>query len=293
MWCGAQGPSLLIQTINKCVCDHLTWDGLFKSLLWNLWPSFLSRPLGPVPLLWDFILHPSSSPEDPGCCLSIFQCWYLEFQLYFIWLDQPIVFVLSTLKLMSVKTTHRIQMCLLLAKWGSPPDQKQFYEWVCLFFFFSLFLFLWKLPMGLKHNNTLWERKGESGWFLVSPEGPSLLRSPYRQAKHSEKVGLPKLETAWGALAFSVTTFWPWNHPVTPLSLSVLPSSPTAWLLGGRGGTLCDKCPCWRYGTLPCSAARACACLCLFILFVSTAFFFNLNEIWTFLCPAFLSCLPS
>lgn len=156
-------------------------------------------------------------------------------------------------------------------------------------FFSESYQWVWNITTHCERKE---ERKGESGWFLVSPEGPSLPRSPYRQAKHSEKVGLPKLETAWGAGAFSVTIFWPWNRPVTPLSLSVLPSSPTAWLLGGRGGTLCDKCPCWRYGTLPCSAARACACLCLFILFVSTAFFY-LSEIWTFLCPAFLSCLPS
>lgn len=185
-------------------------------------------------------------------------------------------------------------MCLLLAKWGSPPDQKQFYGWVCLFFF-SLFLFLWKLPVGLKHNNTLWEEGREERWVrLISgePRGALPAQISLQTGQALWEGGAAKTRNCLRRWSFFCDHILALEPPVTPLSLSVLPSSPTAWLLGGRGGTLCDKCPCWRYGTLPCSAARACACLCLFILFVPTAFFY-LSEIWTFLCPAFLSCLPS
>lgn len=140
-------------------------------------------------------------------------------------------------------------------------------------------------------NITLWEEGREEGWVRLISGEP---RSPDRQAKHSEKVGLPKLETAWGAGAFPVTTFWPWNHPVTPLSLfPFFPLPPQPGSLEGEEERFATNA---RAGVMvPCLAllpAPAPACVCLFCLFL-LPFFFFLNEIWTFLCPAFLSCLSS
>lgn len=241
--------------------------------IFPVFASWLSRsqPLGPVPLLWDFILHPPSSPEVPGCCLflsaSIWNSSYIS-----IWLDLPIVFLLSTLKLMSVKTTHQIQMCLLLAKWGSPPDQKQFYGWVCLFFF-SLFLFLWKLPMGLKHN-TLWEEGREEGWVrLISGEPRVAL-----PAQISLQTGQALWEGGaaqtrnclrrWSFFCDHILSLKPPSNPSLSFRSSLFPRSLAPWRERRNALRQMPVLPLWYLALL------CCLRLLVFILFLLLFFFF-------------------
>lgn len=163
VWCS--GSFLLIQTINKPLCEHLTWESLLvllghsKSLLWNSWPYFLSlhhnsQGLSSWFLFHGFLRHYLQESQD----LSIlFKCWFplnfkivnvpLEFQVYFH-LVRPASCLCGQYcknytsaweepSLSQVRLTSRSEVALSLSL-------------SFLFLFHSLCLSLWKLLMSFK-----------------------------------------------------------------------------------------------------------------------------------------------
>lgn len=164
-------------------------------------------------------------------------------------------------------------MCLLLAKWGSPPNQKQFYGWLCLFFF-SLLLFLWKLPVGLKHNIVGGRKRGRVSqvdfwWVQISLQtGQALWESGAAKTRNCLR--------RWSFSCDHILALEPPSNP--PLSLfPFFPLPPQPGSLEGEEERFATNA---RAGVMvPCLALLpAPACVCLFCLFLLPFFLkWNLN----------------
>lgn len=234
-----------------------------------------------------FIHHHLQKTQDVDSLVLSARIWNSSYT--FIWLDQPIVFVLSTLKLMSVKTRHRIQMCLLLAKWGSPPDQKQFYGWVCLFFF-SLFPFLWKLPVGLKHNNTLWEEGREEGRVrLISgePRGALPAQISLQTGQALWEGGAAKTRNClrrWSFFCDHILALEPPSNPSLSFRSSLFPHSLAPWRERRNALRQMPVLALWYLALLCCPRLR----LLVFVYFVCFYCFFLFKRNLNFPLP----CLP-